>query len=554
MASARRVINIFALTLIGLVVAIAGVVAVIIFWPSDWTFLGIGGVNERGVWTRFDSDEVADALAHRNLIIHSRHTPVEVRVRKFEQLDVQDNRGTILAFENARGLTFNQIHRTHIYLTETLVDGELFFKIYITAPTGIVTRDSRVVINLVSDEDEFTGQPYNFILDTGIHPVSFRADQEVEHIAIDELTLLSGTIGHVSFPTPPTQAFPFHISLNRLLVHSTRASVNIPTNVREEVLITSPIGHVTIGSVGIDGGAQGVVNVPGSREMNLSLGTVFGDINFDAATGSLRVTGQSYGVTGNVDMRTNLASLNATRIQERLDFFSNTASGVTIGRTDGEVNAEFASAGSMVITNSYNNVTVLSRSANLTIGGTGAQQGARGPVDINNRYGWTAVNFARDVLNYGEPTLDFAGFDGNITATRIVGVTTVTVGELQRNGRAVINLSFIQVRGVNNVIFHGSTPPGSEFGRVTVTLLTRLANDPAGPFDAFDFHAIHTAGARDFTGWPVLGNTGNTTIGVEIPNWNAQPGGMAWPVREGNSTRVLRIETSNTVVLRAARL
>ena len=545
MASTRRVINILALTLLGLVLIVVGIVCIIIFWPSDFTWLGIGGVNERHVWTRYESDEIAAALEHRNLIIHSRHTDVEVRVRKHGQHDTQGvmhERGSITIFENARGLSFNNIHRTQIVLTQVLMDGgEVYHKIRIVAPTGIVTRNARVILNLV-DADEQNHPPYNFILDTGIGRVDFRADQVVENMNIDNITVLPGSVGPITMPAVPTAAFPFRVSLNRLTVQSNIANVHVPQNVREEVKITSPSGSVTVGSVGVEGFLDAIVDVPGSTSINVTIGSVFGDVLFNSTLGSLRITGQAHGVLGGIVMQTSTASLTATRIGAQLDFVSRVSSTVSIGTTMGVVDATFYGAGSMAITHSFSIVEIQSRAAGLTVGGTGATQGARGPVTINNRYGATRVNFARDA--FLSSALTFTGFDGNINATRIIGLTNITI---QIGGRAQVFASFAEVNGTNNITFVGSAQPGTTFGNVTVTLLTRPIAQ-GGPFDGFILRVHGTARARDHTNWENILGGGNAQIGVEIHNYS---NGGDWPVRNGGPG-ILNVTTSNSFWLRAA--
>jgi len=525
-----------ALAILGFSVAVAGVILAIMFWPSDWTFLGIGGVNVRHVWTRYDSDEIADALAHRNLIIVTRHADIEIRVRKFEQFDVQDNRGSISLFENARGLTFNNIHRSHVSLTQTRIDGVIFYQIYVSAPSGIVTRDARVYINLVGDEDYATGAPYNIILDTGARRVNWNADAAVEHKFMDSLTIRPSSIGPISFPAPPTAAYPFHITLDNLTVNSNNARVNIPTPVTGDVLVQSRHGSVTVG-------AAGTLSVPASTNINVSAGSVDGDVYFNSTSGSLRITDVSGGIGGDLDFVTNNAALNISNIAGRVDFSVNVASSMTIGTATGLINGTFVSGGTLNVTNSHSNVDIESRAANITIGGTGTAQGARGPIHINNRYGATMINFARDTI--GQPSLTFNGYDGNITATRIAGLVDITI---QSGGRAQIATSFAQVvQGVGSIRFLGSAAPNTNFGNVTVTLLRQGTT----PFTGFNLEVLGTARARDHTGWPNAQGSGNTQTGIEIPNWNAIDG-MSWPVSGGDVTRLLRVYTSNNVWLRTA--
>jgi len=559
MATARRVINILALTLVAVFLVIGLVVVAIIFWPTDWNFLGIGGVNVRHVWTRYESQEVADALAHRNLIIQSRHTNVEIRVRKDEQHDVMHERGTITLFENARGLTFNNIHRTHIGLTQILIDGEVFYKIRVTEPRGMVTRDSTVVINLVADPDYGPFPYYNIILDTGIGRVQFVSDLDAEHMAINRLTIMPSTVGLVTFPAVPTGAHRFDIGLNYLEVNSNNPSIRIPTGVRRHVNVRSTIGSITLGYVG-NPTAPNVfpydprINVAESSNLAINVGNVFGNVRFHSTTGSLRVTGQTHGITGSLDMDTRTASLNATRIGGELNLISRSNSTASIGTVIGITTAEFRGAGSIGIMNTHAPAHVDSLRANVTIGGTTAVQGARSSVWVENRYGRTAVNFARTGLLYGyAPPLIITGFDGNISATRIVGVANIFV---QSGGRAQITASFIQIAtGLSRIEFMGATHATQNFGNVTITLLTIPINQ-GGPFHAFDLQVVGTARARDHTGWANRLGAGNTQHGVEIPNMTYQPignvTGTPWPVQTGDINRRLRVTTSNTMTLRTA--
>ena len=558
MATARRVINILALTLVAVFLVIGLVVVAIIFWPSDWSFLGIGGVNVRHVWTQYASDEVADALAHRNLIIQSRHTNVEIRVRKDEQHDVMHERGTITLFENARGLTFNNIHRTHIGLTQILVDDEVFYKIRVTEPRGMVTRDSTVVINLVADPDYGPFPYYNIILDTGIGRVQFLSDLDAEHMAINRLTIMPSTVGLVTFPAVPTGINRFDIGLNHLEVNSNNPRINIPTGVRGQVNIHSSIGSVTLGYVGNPGNPNvfpldPILYIPNSSNMNVNVGNVFGNVHFHSTTGSLRITGQTHGITGSLDMDTRTASLNATRIGGRLDLQSRAQSTITIGTVIGAVDAELV-AGSIGIMNTHSATRVETTSVtSVTIGGTTAVQGARSSVWVINRLGATSVNFARTGLPYA-PALIITGRDGNISATRIVGIANIFV---ESGGRAQVNASFAHVAtGLSRIEFMGATHATQNFGNVTVTLLTISVNQ-GGPWQyGFDLQVVGTARARDHTGWANRLGAGNVQQGVEIPNMTYAPignvTGMPWPIQNGNPARQLRVTTSNTFTLRTA--
>lgn len=551
MASTRRVVNVLALTLVGVFLIIIGVIAIIIYWPSEWTFWGMSNVNVRHIHTTYASDEVAAGLAHRNLIIESRNTNVEIRVRKFEQYNVQDNRGTITLFENARGLSFNNIHRTHVGLTQTFVGDDVFYRLRVVEPTGAVVRNSNLVINLVGDEDEFNGAPYNFILDTRGGAVNFTADQDVEHMLINSVTIMPTTNGPIRFPSIPTQAFPFAITLNYLNINSNFANVAVPQGVRRAVEITSSFGSVNTGNIGLEAQPDALLRVTSSTNISVTTSNVWGHIEFASGAGSLIINGQQ-GVSGPVDFSTNTARLQATQIHGRLDIESRVASNISITTTQGPVDAEFVAGGSLNITNVFGagTVYVRSHSATITIGGTGTtagvSQGARIPVRVYNHQGSTAVNFARGADAYGAPTLNFNGFDGNITATRIAGPANIFIAS---GGRATITASFAVVAmGTSTIHFQGATQANTNFGNVNITLLT-VGQPALGLFEPFHLQVEGTRGARDFTGWPVRNILGNTSIGVEIPNWHHDG---PWQVRGGNPSRVLRIITSNQMTMRAS--
>lgn len=499
---------------------------------------------QRNIYTVFHGPDVDSILAHRNIIIDSNTTHIEIRAVKEGQTD----EGRIVLFENANGVSFNSLHRTHVsWIQEIRQDGSVWYRITVHEPNGVVRRNARLVINLVPDNIPIAQaqmQPFNFILNTGAAPVTFSADPTVDYMFIDQV-IVNNAWGIINFPPPPTELIPFVLEVRRLVINSS-STVNIRTLVTDYVQINSNTGNFTFGDIGTAAtlGTDVLVSNGTSHTINSAPNsTVRGNVRFETGGGSITLVD----VIGNVYVNTNIAGITMRNIDGEVNI-ETYSSAIRITEISGQLNYE-STAGTIVVNNTHGFSDVRTTRANVTIGTTSnasspVTAGAQGNVVVYNRYGSTTVNFGWHATAH---ELHVVGFDGNVVATNIKGLVNIMLGS---NGRATVQASFLQIANGSLIEHQGSTSPGVNFGNITVTL--QRVNAQTQFNQPFSFIVENTRSARDFTGWPVAGSPGNVPSGVEIPNFNAFPSPGAWQVHGGSVNHALVVRTSNTVALRAA--
>ncbi|MCL2846453.1 MAG: hypothetical protein FWE38_02060 [Firmicutes bacterium] len=535
-----RRIAIFFLMAVLAIFLIFGFVLVFMFWsPINLSIFGLTGVTQRNSYTRYAGEEIREVLNHRRIMINAQNTDIQIRMRKPGQRD----EGTITLFEDARGLSFNGINRTHIEWHQILrPNGEVYYRIVVHAPEGTINRRALLVLNITAEDHAIGGtpRPYSFVFNTGGGNVTFAADQDADFMVVSSVIIGGNSTGRFVFPNARTDAHPFHMDLQNLVVNGS-ATVSAPTGVSQGLVINGNYGNVTVGDVGVRGiiPSEPIISVPDGRNVTLSFGTVWGDVFYRSAMGTL--TGRGH-INGNFHGRTGTARINLLGVTQDAYIHAN-ASTVTVTEIGGELDY-MSIQGSLSVPRPMGDVRAETERANLTLGNNSgpitSPNGARGNITVENRYGPTNVTFARNAS--GTPSLNFVGFDGNIFATNVIGIVDISVGTV---GRAQIIVEFRTVAvGRHRIYYGGSTPPGSSGGNIRISALAAVM--PQYPFQAFNIEVFTTAGARDFTGWIEGGVAGNTQIGVEIPNMTSA-GGRPWRVMGGNVNRVIEVHTSNTV-------
>ncbi|MCL2755632.1 MAG: hypothetical protein FWE45_01100 [Firmicutes bacterium] len=532
--AARTVSAYVAGAILGIFLVVFGIFALIFWFPRDLTFLGMGNVNQRESFTRYGCADVREVLDSRNIIVNSSRTDIMIRATNPGQAD----EGTIVIYEDARGITFNGNHRTHISWTQTLTpEREVFYQINVHEPSGMVQRRALVTINIISDGS--APLPFNFIFNTGTANVTFAGDSPADFLLVESVVINPGSVGIFTFPQPanPSIGRNFEMELQNLVVHASPATVRAPDGVTQSVIIHGNHGNYTFGEVG-------TLYVPNSTSVNITTREIHGSVHINSRGGTMNLGI----VNSSVTMTATTGRLNASRISGNVDFTTTSTGSVNVTEIIGTLDVE-TNAGSVNVRSVHGNVNINSRRAPIHLGtGTGSSPvpGMRGNVTINNTYGVTNVYFMNGII--GAPSLDFVGFDGNINARNIVGRTNILI---ESGGRAQVSAGFRRVQGNQNEIrYIGSTDPRSNFGNVRVILQGPLNANPA--FNAFNFNVSDSRSARDFTGWFVPGRpnppSNATQHGVEIPNINA-PGGAPWPVMGGSGANVLNVFTTNVVRL-----
>ena len=499
------------------------------FIAPQLRIFGIGSVNVSRTYTRHGGQIVQDILSNRNLIIDANNVDIRVHIHKEGFHDLM----AVTVFEDVTGVSFNNIDRTLVNLYQVNLNGEIWSKIRIIEPLGILPgRVARVEINLLSDDIQ-GGVPYNFILRTGFSNVTFQGFGDALYMDVDSVRL-EGARGEITFPALPTEARPFEFNLSRLEIYRGAPRVNT----------FQPVGHLDLyraggtnhfrdvnGSVSLyrSSGVNGFHNVGGSVGI-YSLGGLFefrniaGNLEVDgwgARVSSLipasnsaviggDVTWKSTGagwmrfnqVNGSIDMDTGAASITGREVNGDMRFVASGSGVVNVSRVDG----------ASYVSSSYGAVT---------LGATGAAIGMRGDVHVSTRTGRVQVVFWNQLAT--SPSLTFRGFHGNLTAQNVVGVLDL---EVEVGGRAEMSVQFRRVAG--GTIRHiGSTGANTRHGRVYLL----LQGEPS-----FNLRVFYTIEARDQLA---------SNVGVEIPN------GVLWAVNGGGGS-VLDVFTSNRVFLRRA--
>jgi len=528
---ARRVVFIISVLLMLALVFFLVIFAFLFLFPGDFFLFNLGGVNVRNTYTRYTGSDVERVLSSRNLIIQSYSTNIEVRMRRPGQEDEGNQGGTIVIFENARGISTNLLNRTHVDWMQIVhpVTGQVYYKIRVHEPTGaIVNRNARVTINLKETTDVF-----NFRIETGVANVTFSGDPLVNEMNID--TIILDTVGgNVTLPNAPTVVNPFEMNIENLIVNSTTTNLVGRSHI-ENVEITRGVGQFTFGTLGS--------LETRAAQSNIRFDEIHENAEFHASTGSL----QGGEIWGNLMLRSSAATTNIRQVRGNVDIQTTTGAQWF---TDIQGNLDFTSTGtgSMAVRRVGGITNVSAHRGNLNIGsggGSGVIQGARNNVTVTNRYGHTVVFFALDLTS--APVLNVTGQHGNVTASNIRGPVEIRMGRYgDALARGVVTAEFTRVFGTTNIIHHfGSTNWQTNFGRVNVVLQHQGTNT----FHGFNLAVERSWDSRDFTGWPNTLGSGNSRDGVLFHN---SAGGTNWPV-QGGGAPLLTVSTSNSVRLTARR-
>jgi len=564
----------------------------------------LGGVSAvtRATYITYSADtnpDVADLLNSRNIIIQSNYIDVEVRVRR----DDQYSEGSIQVWENATGLTFNSVTRTHVTWEQVIVVsednvGEVFYRIVIHEPSGIISRSGKVYINLFASANVNVNY-YNFILDTGRSNVTFASDDTDDDVMeIGELVVRNSS-GTINFPNPVREE-DFRVNIQNIDVRGNGTTINKPTDVNGSVNVRGNFVTLNLGNIG------GSVNVSGHTG-RLSFRDVRGNISVGRADAWLNsivtvsnvggnIGGGNVALHGNIDFSQRAGSYpiegNLTFIGDsgRVDIAGcsllvvDTANAiVTVRSRVNSVRFDASGTGSILV----NQISSLERMSNLltdqadfaeinAVHGAVNLQNVFAHVNVDTRFGRSpiTVSFSRYIEltsavtssnNPVLPHLEIKSFDGAVNISNIVGFADITVyalgGQGLTGGAGTVNAHFrnIVTRVVNipnfgtqtqqsRIRYLGATRPTQAAGNIVVTLYRNIAEAM--------LLIENSASGRNFADGMIFGSLPSLTAVSHAGVGGLLTNGGRYNVNNNASIDMgrpeLTISTSNTIQVRGS--
>ena len=508
--TAQKTVNTAGYGFAFIVMLLVLVVAMLFLIPGSSLF-GVSSVDGRTSYTTYlasNNSDVEDLLKCRNLIIESRSIDVKILVGKSGQLD----ENSIQIWDNSTGLTFNSIKRTHVDWEQIIIEkemedgtfvGEVYYKLIITEPSGIISRDACVyVIYPMETIAASHAKAYNFFLNTGSSSVSFSSDDFEEEgftynwLNVDTVTVGNAT-GKITFPERENEG-DFYVEVGKIVVIGNNAEVdNKEATVEGGVDVSGDNVKLSLGEV------EGDINVTGDK-VTLSVGDVAGDITIEARTGTITVGS----VGGSVN------------IKGSINFNQRTNSGVVAGNVDfrgdnGKV--EINGCDELYVDTKNADIRIRQKCSKITFAATengklyagqvgdadrlivlGSYVNHESPYDSNVIVKWGSVELLNvwcDVFvdMYGSAALkvDFAVgiYDSTKPETRMPRLKTLTYdgvanlnnicGEVnvfvRANGKGIVNADFARVFGNSVIKYDGSSLPTTTAGNVKVTFIVDIS-------------------------------------------------------------------------------
>jgi len=500
--------------LAGVALMAAGLFVLFLFIIPSFRPAGLDGVYVKSKYmTYYDVEHI---LEQRNFVIEGDSTEVIIRIRKVGYED----ESRIQVFENANGVSFNSVNRTHVDFLEYIdEDNVAHCKIIIQEPKGAVSRRAKVYINLKRDHKIHATEeePYNFILNTGRGTVRFENDPSAEYMHIDTLQV-NGT-GDVILPAPiavtPQNQNPFELRVTNLRINSPNASVNCRSKIYGLTSITGNSRSIVLGDIEN-------LNVEGTSNVitveNIGTKELGGNVDFKS-NGSLTINGQA---KGRVYVRGDNVRLQARRIHS-LDF-------ETIG---GQASASRVDDFSFV----------RMQEGTLTLGAKGNGLGVFGNVDIDKLKGGASVIFANDETATGNCKIR-AGYNP-ISVHGVRGKVDIYISSM---GTADVYVGFSLVHAESRIIIEGSRELNYSGGNVTVALLNNARADLGvtlhlrGTWQAID--QVTAGRPKD----DELLNCHNTMHSV-LDDWQSDSSCVLNQIRDGGE--LLYVKTQGSFLIRA---
>ena len=511
------------LVLLGVAVVLGLLTGILFIFPSA-SILGAKAVNERDTQIVYRDSALADAFANGKLIIESYGTNVEVKMSN----SGYEGQNTVVVNESATGIAFNSLSRTLIEWTQTLYNEELYYRIKILEPSGMVFSQTptTVYINLPYRNDDFH---YDFVLQNHYSPVNFSFVDETPS-ATDKFL-----IGNLVVESAASVNFPFNQnnSLNNVVVKGNKTKLVCKSPILNNVVINGADNVLEFGNSSL-AGIGGNLTIHGDN--NQINGTSAQQVRFDAKKGRLNMSQTIAAlnvdtvnaeinvktVTGAVIMKTKSGSLRATSVGNGLKFDAgiaaepNATASVDVGKITGTAVVNNYGIGTIKLKDVDGDMTINS----YQIGG--------GAIDVS-------------CLNGAEAhQIKILGYDGDINVRNINGgnVEILVLGEQMRAGAANIHAHFNQI-GTNTLISTGGYLSGPvEWGNVDVS----VAND-CNNFDMYVYYARSANSSAKFGYDKVNMYIIDEVKNIETPNHIT--------VKSGNTGAVgtLKVRSQNKVHL-----
>ena len=460
------------------------IIAVLFLIPGSSLF-GVSSVEGRQSYTTYSAatnSDVADLLTCRNIIIESRSIDVEIRVRKAGQLD----EGSIQVWDNSSGLTFNSIKRTQIEWEQVIIEnelgvGEVFYKLIISEPSGIISRNARVYINYqMNVMASSQADAYNFVLNTGSGNVYFTSDNIADEnytyywLNVGTITVGNST-GKISFPKPK-KAHDFYVNVGNIVVKGDNANVdNDGATVEGDVEVSGDNVKLSLGDVEGDlnidaksgtisvGAVNGNVNIKGNISFTQRGGVVSGNVEFRGDSGKVDING-----CDELFVETKNAVVNVRQKCSRVTFTATENGKIYVGQIGDSV--RLASLGSYTEDTPYDS-TIKVRWGSVDLRNVWCDVS----VDMGDGSAGLRVDFASaiDIVSGTRfPRLKTRAYDSVSTVNNICGEIDMFI---RANGKGTVAADFRQVYGSSNIKYEGSTRPSTTSGNVKVTFVVNIA-------------------------------------------------------------------------------
>lgn len=413
-------------------------------------------MNERDTQIVYRDDGLAKAFANGKFILESTGTKIDVKMSN----KGYTGDGTITVNESATGIAFNSLGRTLIEWTQTLVGDEVYYRIKVLEPSGMVFNQNptTVTINL-----PHSTRSYDFILQNHYSAVDFSfvdpQSTQADVLRIGRLEVQSAA----SVNIPASE----RISLDSVEIKSDNTKFTCQSSVAGNVTVTGSHGVQTFNtSIG------GKVTIKGSN--NQFRGDVAGNVNFESNNGSLTMNDvqQLTVKTVNAGITVKRVANGATMTTERGNLSIGTIANGGLNFTAGTVNTRIATASVSVSDELIGNATVNNYgigSVNLhrVLGNVIVNSSEVGGGDIN-------VNFQNSETQH---SVKINGYDGDIDVSGINGATEIIVrGTEYAAGAANIKAQFNKIVGTNRIEAGAYVSGHEDWGNVEVQIGTDCNN------------------------------------------------------------------------------
>ncbi len=453
---------------------ILGLITGILFIFPKASFFGARSVNERDTQVIYCDDDLVDAFANGRFILESNSTKVEVKMSN----NGYDGQNTIVVNESATGIAFNNINRTLIEWTQTSYNNQLYYRIKILEPSGMVftQKPTTVYINLPYRNDGFR---YDFVLQNQYSSVDFSfVDMEnaTDALLINDLVVESA--GNVNV------AYNEKSSVKNVKIKGNKTKVTCKAKVENDVLVTGSNNVLDFGYSNEVLAVGGNITIQGNN--NQFRGTlVSGNVSFKQDSGLLKV----YTIEKSLDVETVNAPINVTE---------GVLGNVTMKTQSGKLQVDKLVKGNVVFDTINGNLEIDAIHGNLNFtAGTPSEPNATASVNVKKLLGAATVyNYGIGSISLSDVTDDVTinsyqvgggkidvdlisinqnvnilGYDGEINVRGINGgdVNITILGERERAGAANINTQFKNV-GTAEIRSGGYISGHDDWGNVNVTL------------------------------------------------------------------------------------